>query len=135
MTIHPPSHYRDIIIRICEEDDDEQDLSRMARNKKMADSQRLRRPVLDMVHAAVSHISADDKNMIWFKPDGYPHELPVDLRSAEIEGSGGYPDYPDAYIASIEYADGTKLSWDELDDFDEQNRGLASEIKFNQGGW
>lgn len=38
MTGHPLSHYRDIIARICEQDDDEEDLEALDREKRRSDT-------------------------------------------------------------------------------------------------
>lgn len=124
------------LIRLMEsqlpDDDEEEDLGAMDRKKRRSDARRARIPILNQVYADTLRIPDNVKNTVWFKPRGYQHDLPVDLRSAEVYGAGGYPDYADSYITRIEYADGTELSDYELDDFEEENRGLAAEIMMSR---
>jgi cob(I)alamin adenosyltransferase len=55
---------------------------------------------------------------------------PVDVRSIEIDGidTSDYPDFVDAYIASADYEDGTPLTDEELNQFQEENYDLVSEL-------
>ena len=55
---------------------------------------------------------------------------PVDIKSVEIDGidTEDYPDFVDAYISYAEYADGTPLTDEELQDFQEENYDLVSEL-------
>jgi cob(I)alamin adenosyltransferase len=55
---------------------------------------------------------------------------PVDISSIEIDGidTSDYPDFVDAYIASADYEDGTPLTDEELNQFQEENYDLVSEL-------
>lgn len=55
---------------------------------------------------------------------------PVDVSSIEIDGidTSDYPDFVDAYIASADYEDGTPLTDEELNQFQEENYDLVSEL-------
>ena len=55
---------------------------------------------------------------------------PVDVRSIEIDGIDpeDYPDFVDAYIAAANYEDGTPLTDEELNQFQEENYDLVSEL-------
>jgi cob(I)alamin adenosyltransferase len=55
---------------------------------------------------------------------------PVDVRSIEIDGidTEDYPDFVDAYIAAANYEDGTPLTDEELNQFQEENYDLVSEL-------
>lgn len=55
---------------------------------------------------------------------------PVNLRSIEIDGVDrrDHPDYADAYISYAEYADGTKLSDDELEQLTNEHGDLVNEL-------
>jgi len=54
----------------------------------------------------------------------------VDPNSIEVGGVDhrDYPDFADAYISAADYTDGTPLSNEELDDFHDENHGLAHEL-------
>lgn len=55
---------------------------------------------------------------------------PVDMGSIEIDGidMNDYPDFVDAYIVAAEFEDGTPLTDDELQELEDQNYGLTSEL-------
>jgi hypothetical protein len=55
---------------------------------------------------------------------------PINSRSIEIDGvdRSDHPDYADAYISYAEYADGTKLSDDELEQLTNENGDLINEL-------
>ena len=55
---------------------------------------------------------------------------PGDVRSIEIDGIDpeDYPDFVDAYIAAANYEDGTPLTDEELNQFQEENYDLVSEL-------
>lgn len=55
---------------------------------------------------------------------------PVDIKSIEIDGidTSDYPDFTDAFIASADYEDGTPLTDEELEQFQEENYDLVSEL-------
>jgi hypothetical protein len=55
---------------------------------------------------------------------------PVDVSSIEIDGidTEDYPDFVDAYIIAADYEDGTPLTDDELQELEDQNYGLTSEL-------
>jgi hypothetical protein len=55
---------------------------------------------------------------------------PVDVRSIEIDGidMNDYPDFVDAYIIAADYEDGTPLSDDEVQQFQDQNYDLVGEL-------
>lgn len=54
----------------------------------------------------------------------------VDVSSIEIDGIDlhDYPDFCDAYISSAAYEDGTELTVEELDEFQNDNYGLPNEL-------
>lgn len=55
---------------------------------------------------------------------------PVNVGSIEIDGidTEDYPDFVDAYIVAAEYEDGTPLTDQELEQFQEENYGLVGEL-------
>lgn len=55
---------------------------------------------------------------------------PVSVGSIEIDGidTDDYPDFVDAYIASADYVDGTPLTDEELQAFQEENYDLVSQM-------
>jgi len=55
---------------------------------------------------------------------------PVDVRSIEIDGidMNDYPDFVDAYIIAADYEDGTPLSDDEVQQFQDENYDLVGEL-------
>jgi len=52
------------------------------------------------------------------------------MGSIEIDGidMNDYPDFVDAYIVAAEFEDGTPLTDDELQELEDQNYGLTSEL-------
>ena len=54
----------------------------------------------------------------------------VDLSSIEIDGidRNDYPDFVDAYITYAEYEDGTQLTDEELDEFNDKHADIAQEM-------
>jgi len=57
----------------------------------------------------------------------------VDISTIEIEGieTRDYPDFADAYVDYAEYTDGTPLSSEELDQFQNENGDLVHELAHN----
>ena len=55
---------------------------------------------------------------------------PINVNSIEIDGidTSDYPDFVDAYIVAADYADGTPLTDDEVQQFQEENYDLVSEL-------
>ena len=55
---------------------------------------------------------------------------PVDISSIEIDNidMDDYPDFVDAYIVAADYEDGTPLTDEELEQFQEENYGLVGEL-------
>jgi hypothetical protein len=54
----------------------------------------------------------------------------VDFDSIEIDDvdSSDYPDFSDAYVSYAQYTDGTPLTEDELEEFNEKHYGIAQEL-------
>lgn len=54
----------------------------------------------------------------------------LNYKSVEVSGvdSRDYPDFVDAYIVYAEWEDGTSLSYDELDDLNENSPEIAQEL-------
>ena len=55
---------------------------------------------------------------------------PINVNSIEIDGidTSDYPDFVDAYIVAADYADGTPLTDDEVQQFQEENYDLVGEL-------
>jgi hypothetical protein len=54
----------------------------------------------------------------------------VDLNSIELDGvdPSDYPDFSDAYVIYAQYTDGTPLTEDELDEFNDKHYDIAQEL-------
>lgn len=59
---------------------------------------------------------------------------PINVNSIEIDGidTSDYPDFVDAYIVAADYADGTPLTDDEIQQFQEENYDLVGELIFDR---
>lgn len=59
----------------------------------------------------------------------------VNLNSVEIEGldPADRPDYSDAYISYAEYEDGTELTPEEIEQFEQENYGVIHDILMDRG--
>jgi hypothetical protein len=70
------------------------------------------------------------KNVQLLKEEVSLDGKPVDMGSIEIDGidMNDYPDFVDAYIVAAEFEDGTPLTNDELQELEDQNYGLTSEL-------
>jgi hypothetical protein len=70
------------------------------------------------------------KNAKLLKEEVSLNGKPVNMQSIEIDGIDidDYPDFVDAYITAAEYEDGTPLSEEELQQFEEENFRLVGEL-------
>ena len=70
------------------------------------------------------------KNAQLLKEEVSLNGKPVDVRSIEIDGidTSDYPDFVDAYVVAADYADGTPLTDDEVQQFQEENYDLVGEL-------
>ena len=70
------------------------------------------------------------KNAKLLKEEVSLNGKPVDVNSIEIDGidTSDYPDFVDAYIIAADYEDGTPLSDDEVQQFQDENYDLVGEL-------
>ena len=70
------------------------------------------------------------KNAKLLKEEVSLNGKPVDISSIEIDNidMDDYPDFVDAYIVAADYEDGTPLTDEELEQFQEENYGLVGEL-------
>ena len=70
------------------------------------------------------------KNAQLLKEEVSLNGKPVDVRSIEIDGidMNDYPDFVDAYIIAADYEDGTPLTDDEVQQFQDENYDLVGEL-------
>ena len=70
------------------------------------------------------------KNAQLLKEEVSLNGKPVDIRSIEIDGidMNDYPDFVDAYIIAADYEDGTPLTDDEVQQFQDENYDLVGEL-------
>lgn len=70
------------------------------------------------------------KNAQLLKEEVSLNGKPVDIRSIEIDGidMNDYPDFVDAYIIAADFEDGTPLTDDEVQQFQDENYDLVGEL-------